>query len=347
TVAAAVDRRVASVAVRPGQRVSAGQPILDYDPRPAAIQSEQMAAEAALSRAQAAGAVVSLDRALADAAFARLVAQRHELLFAEGLATAEAREGARHKAVVALLEVEARRGAVAAAEASARQTLAGRAAVIRHERAPIAGVVTHVFVQAGQWVHAGSTHVPPTPLVTIGGPSVSRVDVELDPRDAGRVRRGWPARVTAKSLSAESLPAHVISIREEAVPTARMTMELDSTLAGARDGMAVVVRLDVASRTGALTVPNHALVDAPGGDPVGSLASSATGKATSRVGVWTVKEGLIALAPLVLGLRGDAYSEVLSGLSVGELVVTGPYAMLRSMAVGDSAIPVPAPMVAR
>jgi HlyD family secretion protein len=39
--------------------------------------------------------------------------------------------------------------------------------------------------------------------------------------------------------------------------------------------------------------------------------------------------------PIKLGISGDKYFEVLSGLKPGDQVVTGPYNSVRSMADGD------------
>ena len=347
TVAAAADRRIAAVHVRPGQRVSAGQRLVDYDTVPSEIQQEQASADAAMSHSRTERAAVSADGAGFHAEFTRSVAERYDRLFAAGLVAADAVAAAHHDADISLLEVGSRRATVAAAEAQARATLAGRAPVVRRARTPIAGVVTEVFVQPGQWVHGGSVHVPPTRLVTIGGPVVSRVDLQLDQRDAARVQRGQPARVTVTSLSPESLPAHVLSVQQQAGPATRVTLELDASMPGARDGMSAVVRLAVASRTAVLAVPNHALVGSRGRCGASSLARAARGRPLQRTDVWTVRGGVMALAPLRLGLRGDVYSEVLSGLGVGQLVVTGPHALLKSVAVGDPVTSVTAPRLAR
>ena len=155
------------------------------------------------------------------------------------------------------------------------------------------------------------------------------------------------ARVTVTSLLSEPLPAHVLSVRLDAGATARVTLELDAPMPGARDGMSAVVHLTVASRIAVLAVPNHALVGSRGGVRASPVAGAARGKPKQPAGVWTVRGGLMVLAPLTLGVRGDVYSEVLSGLGVGQLVVTGPYALLRSVAVGDPVTSVPAPRLAR
>ena len=39
--------------------------------------------------------------------------------------------------------------------------------------------------------------------------------------------------------------------------------------------------------------------------------------------------------PIKMGIAGDKYFEVLSGLPVGDQVITGPYSSVRSMTEGD------------
>jgi HlyD family secretion protein len=68
--------------------------------------------------------------------------------------------------------------------------------------------------------------------------------------------------------------------------------------------MTVTVNVETGRRASALAVPNDALLD---------------DRATSAV--WVVREGRVQRAPVQLGLRGLAMSEVLEGLSAGDLVL--------------------------
>jgi hypothetical protein len=79
------------------------------------------------------------------------------------------------------------------------------------------------------------------------------------------------------------------------------------------------VHVTTALRAHAIAVPNHALLSLRG-----------------MSGVWTVTRGVIAARAVTLGLRGDAYSEVLAGVEPGQRVVTGPHAVLRTVRAGDA-----------
>ena len=52
-------------------------------------------------------------------------------------------------------------------------------------------------------------------------------------------------------------------------------------------------------------------------------------------GVFTVRDGSVEFVPIKLGIAGDKYFEVLSGIKEPEQVITGPYNSVRGMADGD------------
>jgi HlyD family secretion protein len=43
----------------------------------------------------------------------------------------------------------------------------------------------------------------------------------------------------------------------------------------------------------------------------------------------------VEFVPIKIGIAGDRYFEVLSGLKIGDQVVTGPYNSVRGMTDGD------------
>ena len=52
-------------------------------------------------------------------------------------------------------------------------------------------------------------------------------------------------------------------------------------------------------------------------------------------GVFVVRGGKVEFVPIKMGIAGDKYFEVLSGLKAGDQVITGPYNSVRGMADGD------------
>ena len=52
-------------------------------------------------------------------------------------------------------------------------------------------------------------------------------------------------------------------------------------------------------------------------------------------GVFTVRDGSVEFVPIKMGIAGDKFFEVLTGLKSGDQVITGPYNSVRGMADGD------------
>ena len=51
--------------------------------------------------------------------------------------------------------------------------------------------------------------------------------------------------------------------------------------------------------------------------------------------MFVVRNARVEFLILKLGIAGDKYFEVLSGLQAGEQVITGPYNSMRGMTEGD------------
>jgi HlyD family secretion protein len=51
--------------------------------------------------------------------------------------------------------------------------------------------------------------------------------------------------------------------------------------------------------------------------------------------VFLVRSGRAEFVPIKMGIAGDKYFEVLSGLKDNDQVITGPYNSVRGMADGD------------
>ena len=52
-------------------------------------------------------------------------------------------------------------------------------------------------------------------------------------------------------------------------------------------------------------------------------------------GVFALRDNRAEFLPIKMGVAGDKYFEVLTGLKAGDQVITGPYNSVRGMADGD------------
>ena len=52
-------------------------------------------------------------------------------------------------------------------------------------------------------------------------------------------------------------------------------------------------------------------------------------------GVFLIAEGRAVFTPVKVGIAGERYFEVLSGIKAGDRVITGPFASVRGLADGE------------
>jgi HlyD family secretion protein len=215
--------------------------------------------------------------------------------------------------------------------------------------APTGGQIGEIGVEQGRWVHAGAAGVAPTTLLVITSTGPPEVEVRVEQRQAARVQVGQDASVTLEALSPRPLRARVVSRREvmsEGIDgTARLRLRLEERPHGVRVGLRATVRISIEERFQVPAIPNHAVRSESAGRAAPQKGTGA--RATRTETAWVIADGLVGERRLLGGLRGDTHTEVLAGLTLGESVITGPYALVRSIGVGDAVIPVPAPIVSR
>ena len=171
-------------------------------------------------------------------------------------------------------------------------------------KAPFDGIVFEVSAEAGQTYHAEAA------LFTIGDPKALEVVANITEEDYPIVSVGqsvevyFDARpeVTVKGKVERIIPKRIEGDR----PLYNIYVELNEIPDGLADGMTSDTAITIAKHAGVLCLP-RAVVHAWSGD-------------TTTVKVW---DGLQEVTQEIkLGLRGDTYVEIVSGLDEDEQVVT-------------------------
>ena len=71
-------------------------------------------------------------------------------------------------------------------------------------------------------------------------------------------------------------------------------------------------------------------------DPVATAAELPDGQTRKETeGVFVMRNGRAEFVPIKMGIAGEQYFEVLSGLKPGDEVITGPFSSVRGLAEGD------------
>lgn len=270
-----------------GDEVEAGQLLAELDP---------VEFETTVARAEALRIGAAAERAYAEEDFERL-----RRLAEQAVTTPAQLSDARRRLETARAK---QREAVAALEAARVQL--GYARI----RAPIAGVVASVSTQEGETVAASLA--APT-FVTIVDLSRLEVQAYVDETDIGLIEPGQRVRFTVDTWPDEPFEGRVTAVRPTAELRDNVVNYVTLLEIGNRPGrvlrpeMTATVNIVVAGRKGAVSVPN------------GALRRDASGSY-----VLVPADAGLERRAVQVGFRGSEFSELLSGVRVGERVALGP-----------------------
>ena len=359
-ISADVPGRVVQLAVEEGQMVRQGDLLLRIDPT--SYQAAVRRAEAAVSQAQA-----GASQARAALLQAQSGRQRAEVLGRQGgdLISVETLEQARTQARVTEAQSEAARYGVAQAQAAlaeAREQL--RKTTIT---APMSGRVTRLNIEEGETAVMGTMNNPGSLLLTIADLSVMEARVKVDETDVPRISFGDSAIVRIDAFPNQTFTGTVTRVSNSAMQTAAGAMgaaggaqasgqsvdfevliTLNAPPAQLRPDLSATADIITARRPNALSIPILALTvrDPEGKKPRQTGQDEAPPGATTTAqarrpqaeeveGVFLVQEDRAVWTPVRVGVAGERYFEVTSGLRGGESVVAGSYQAIRDLQNGD------------
>jgi HlyD family secretion protein len=378
--------RVTALAVNEGDRVKAGQFLLQIDPRNLMTRVESLEAGLRAARSQLEQARVQAESAATALKLAQETLRRQRDLWAQGLTTREALEKAEAEAKLREIELAERQAQVRTLERRIEQeqaTLEGARYDLSKVRitSPIDGIVTRRNIEEGETVVVGTMNNPGTVLLTIADMSVIEAEVEVDETDIPSIRIGQPAVVTIDAIRDRKLRGRVTEVGNSPIqvsPAAgagqqatnfKVVVTLDEPVPEVRPGFTCTAEITTATRDNVVAVPIQALavrevvydrsgrIVRPREEPRRGGRSAVPAASAQELppgytrreeeGVFVVRDGTVEFVPVKTGIAGDRYFEVLSGLRPGDRVVTGPFNAVRQLRDGDRVRLAPAPTRAR
>jgi multidrug resistance efflux pump len=316
---------VLALHVREGDKVRAGQVLIEIDDREARAQLSKIRAglqeaEQALEEAERSTRAAEASKAAADAQrqFAAATLKRYTALLERKSASAHEFEEMQARYRVAAAEAEraakmiealnARRDQARARIEQAKADLESAEvnAAYSKIRSPINGIVTNRQTDIGQIATPGS------PLMTVEDVAHYRLEVVVEESRSHLLRPGERTTVSIDGISGGEFDARVLQIVPTSDPASRSStvkIELpgEAVKMGARSGMFGRAYF-VTGQKQALIVPRAAIVDR--GQIFGVHVLDGSGTARWRI--------------VKVGRTYPQGVEILSGLSEGEEIVTGP-----------------------
>ncbi len=293
--------RVVAVPRRKGDRVKAGEVLLQLDPS---------VAEARLVLAQRERETADAERQRACLAAERTVRERdrHQRLATEGIVSRdlldEMQSGARTSAA-----------ACTAAEATTHRAEANIALAqtqLDHTtlRAPFDGVIADLSIEVGEWTSPSPPALPVPSVLDVIDVTSIYVSAPMDEVDSARLQAGLPARISVDSHPDQDFPGRVVRVAayvidlEEQNRTVEIEAELDdaATASTLLPGTSADVEVILDAHDDVLRIPSAAVL------------------AGNRVLV--VDDDRLVSRTIEPGLKNWDMTEVRSGLAEGDRVVT-------------------------
>ena len=224
-------------------------------------------------------------------------------------------------------------------------------------RAPMAGRVTRLNVEQGETVIVGTMNNPGSLVLTVSDLSVMEVVLEVDETDVPEIALGDNANVELDAFPDLEFPGVVSEIGNSAIrppsqaagtgQTPTIDFEVVVTLSNPevelRPDLSATAEVITETRNDQLSIPIIALTLRDEEQDEGSGESSDNGVSDATPdpieGVFVVRDGQVTFTPVTVGIAGQEYFEVISGLSLGDTVVSGPYQVVRTLEDGDAVQP--------
>lgn len=325
---------VVEVGAAEGERVKKGDLLLQLDDAEArsAVTQAQAAVDQARARIEQlrrVGAIVAtggLDEAESRLDRARSEFLRAQKLAATGVIAAVELENARRALDIARAQRTAAEATQLAAAPTGADTRVAIGALLQAE-AQLAGakvrlartrvvavddgVVLSRAVEPGDVVAAART------LLVFAVDGAPELSIEPDERNLAWITLGQKARASADAFPQDAFSAEVGYVAPAVDPqrgSVEVRLKIPSPPAYLKPDMTVSVDLTVAAKKGVVAAPSSAIRDANG----------------ARPWVLAVEDGRVTRRDVVLGIRGDGATEIVSGVAEGTEIVTEE----KALAVG-------------
>lgn len=350
-LASDITGRIVRLVVKEGDLVTKGQFLLEIDPAQYRASAERASAAVASARSQAATARPSLLQARRN--YDRLLALKREN---PTLVSDEQVEQLKTQVDVAAGQLEGANNGIAQASASLRdaQSQLGKTSIF----APMTGRITRLNVREGETAIMGTLNKDAATLLTISDMSLLETKVKVDETDVSRIALGDSTVIQIDAFPDTTFVGRVSEISNSSLKTGagasanpadqainyEVTVTLVNAPATTRPDFSATAKIVTDTRKNVLSIPIIALTvreDSLNKKDSGAvtLAKTSSAKQVGKrdlEGVFVVgADNKVTFKPVKVGIAGEKFFEVVSGLKDNEKIVGGTYQAIRELKDGS------------
>lgn len=353
-----VTGRVVQLNIQEGDQVRAGELLLLLDETRYLSAVAQYEAMVRAAKSQLVLAEAKLD-------LANQVLARRETLAEGGLLSSEDLETAQVDVRINVASVSAQRDEIVRLEAAVAENR--RDLEETRFLAPMDGVVTALNLEVGENVMIGTMNNAGTVILTISDLSQMEVEARVNESDVILLSPGNMVKIDVDAMPDTTLTGLVTTVGESGNRLSRdegaefeVHIKISEPPDWLRPGMSADVEIQVAAADSVVTVPIQALVARDeetvkrweerrarreAGETVDNETDSEVEEASTDTdeliedrkgttlitGIFLFEDDRARFVQAELGVRGETFIEVLSGVSADDKIVSGPYKVLRRL----------------
>lgn len=295
----AMGGQIARLPVKKGDEVKTGELLLE-------LWNSDLKAQVALAEQQFHAAKTQTESVCIQADIAQREAERLTKIRASGAVTEQQLDQAQTKASASKAECSAAQANAQVAKASMGVAGANLARTLLI--APFDGVVAEINGELNEYVTPSPPGIPTLPAIDLVDNHCFYITAPIDEVDAAAIKRGMPARVTLDSFKQQHFAGKVRRIsdyvldREKQARTVDIEVEFVEPPAGLLAGYSADAEVILETHPKVLRIPTQAVMEGPA--------------------VLVYSGGALVKKEIKTGIRNWDFTEVISGLSAGEQVVT-------------------------
>ncbi|MCH2045486.1 MAG: efflux RND transporter periplasmic adaptor subunit [Saprospiraceae bacterium] len=345
-----VSGTIVELKVEEGQSVKEGDLLAKIDPDALSSIVERAEASANTTRAQLKQTKAQKVQLEAQFKNTKAIYDRNKQLFEDGVISKADFEASQAAFETAKANLQGAEESIRAAEFMVKSS----EATVKEQRknlsqtriyAPMSGVVSILYKKKGEQV-VGTAQMAGTPILKIANLNSVEAQVQVNERDILKVQLGdtadieldaYPGRkfegiVTQISNTANSLTS-MISTSDQVIdfkvhvlmsPDSYSDLQNGGSTSPFRAGLSASVEIKTETLKGALTVPVACVTAREEDEDEKEQKNKKENKALNEY-VFVKQADSVLLKEVKTGIQDDDYIHILSGLSVGDTIVTAPY----------------------